>query len=66
MRCWLFYRRYFRMSQIWFTGESSCPSFTPNRFKADLCNICNSKVYFLQKIQLKIYLKGLSHEIRSA
>ena len=31
-------------SQINFTGESLCPTFTPNSFKKDLCQLCQSKI----------------------
>ena len=27
-----------------FTGTAACPTFVPNRFKKDVCQICQSKI----------------------
>ena len=32
-------------SQLVFTGEAGCPEFSPNRFKADMCRLCQSRIH---------------------
>ena len=32
-------------SQLVFTGEAGCPEFTPNRFKADMCGLCQNRIH---------------------
>ena len=31
-------------SQLVFSGEAGCPTFTPNAFKPDMCRVCQSKI----------------------
>ena len=32
-------------SQLVFTGEAGCPEFSPNRFKADMCQLCQHRIH---------------------
>ena len=31
-------------SQLVFSGEAGCPTFTPNAFKPDMCRVCQNKI----------------------
>ena len=31
--------------QLVFTGEAGCPEFSPNRFKADMCGLCQNRIH---------------------